>query len=352
MNTVNTSAPRADDTLLLHGAAASPYTRKMLALLRYRRIRYRFVHSSSGIPGLPLAKPPLLPTFYLPDADGALQPVTDSTPLIRRFEARFAGRSVIPSDPVLALVDAVLEDFGDEWLTKAMFHYRWSHADDIRKAGRVLASWRGSVQDDDALAATAAQFSQRQISRLRYVGSNPATAPIIEAGYRRVLLAMEAHLRSHRFLMGGRPGTSDFGLYGQLTQLVLFDPTPMALAADIAPRVCGWVMRMEDLSGLEPANADWLGGERLPDSLLSLLHEVGRLYVPLLLANAAALRAGQAELQATIDGQSWVQQAFAYQGKCLAWLRRDHAALSAEDRERLASLWAGSGCDALFAEPA
>ena len=349
---MDTTTPPPDDALLLHGAAASPYTRKMLALLRYRRISYRFVHSSSGIPGLPLAKPPLLPTFYLPDADGALQPVTDSTPLIRRFEARFAGRSVIPSDPVLALVDAVLEDFGDEWLTKAMFHYRWSHADDIRKAGRVLASWRGSVQDDDALAATAAQFSQRQISRLRYVGSNPATAPIIEAGYRRVLLALEAHLRSHRFLMGGRPGTSDFGLYGQLTQLVLFDPTPMALAADLAPRVCGWVMRMEDLSGLEPANADWLGSERLPDSLLSLLHEVGRLYVPLLLANAAALRAGQAELQATIDGQSWVQQAFAYQGKCLAWLRRDHAALSAEDRERLASLWAGSGCDALFAEPA
>lgn len=352
MNTVNTSAPRADDTLLLHGAAASPYTRKMLALLRYRRIRYRFVHSSSGIPGLPLARPPLLPTFYLPDAEGALQPVTDSTPLIRRFEAQFAGRSVIPVDPVLALVDAVLEDFGDEWLTKAMFHHRWSHADDIRKAGRVLASWRGSVQDDAALADTAAQFSQRQISRLRYVGSNPVTAPIIEAGYRRVLLALEAHFRSHRFLMGGRPGTSDFGLYGQLTQLVLFDPTPMALAADIAPRVCGWVMRMEDLSGLEPVDADWLGGDRLPDTLLSLLHEVGRLYVPLLLANARALQAGQAELQATIDGQPWTQQAFAYQGKCLAWLRRDHDALSVDDRERLARLWGGSGCDALFAEAA
>ena len=347
---MDTTTPPADDALLLHGAAASPYTRKMLALLRYRRIRYRFVHSSSGIPGLPLAKPPLLPTFYLPDDQGALQPVTDSTPLIRRFEAQFAGRTVIPRDPVLALIDAVLEDFGDEWLTKAMFHYRWSYAADIHKAGRVLASWRGSVQDDAALAAAAAQFSQRQISRLRYVGSNPVTAPIVEAGYRRVLLVLEEHFRSHRFLMGGRPGASDFGLYGQLTQLVLFDPTPMALASEIAPRVCGWVMRMEDLSGLEPDEADWLDGDHLPDSLRQLLHEVGRLYAPLLLANARALQAGAAELQATIDGQPWVQQAFPYQGKCLAWLRLDHAALSPDERQRLHRLWAGSGCEALFAD--
>jgi hypothetical protein len=165
-----------------------------------------------------------------------------------------------------------------------------------------------------------------------------------------VLLVLEDHFRSQRFLMGGRPGSSDFGLYGQLTQLVLFDPTPMALASEIAPRVCGWVMRMEDLSGLEPGESDWLGGDRLPDSLLQLLREVGRLYVPLLRANARALQAGAAELQATIDGQPWVQQAFAYQGKCLAWLRRDHAALSLDERERLRGLWAGSGCEALFAD--
>lgn len=126
----------------------------------------------------------------------------------------------------------------------------------------------------------------------------------------------------------------------------------MALASEIAPRLCGWVMRMEDLSGLEPVEADWLDGDRLPDSLRSLLHEVGRLYVPLLLANARALQAGQAELQATVDGQPWAQQAFPYQGKCLAWLRRDHAALSAADRERVGRLWAGSGCEALFADTA
>lgn len=334
--------------LLLSGAPGSPYTRKMVALLRYRRIAYRLLLSTTGAPGLPAAKPPLLPTFYLPGPDGALQAVTDSTPLIRRFEADFTGRAVVPADPALALIDALLEDFGDEWLTKAMFHYRWTYPADIRKAGEVLACWRGGPHDNAALAATADAVRQRQIPRLRYVGSNPSTGPVIEASYRRVLLALEDHFRTHRFLMGARPGASDFALYGQLTQLVHFDPTSMALAAEIAPRVGAWVLMMEDLSGLEPTDTDWLNVTRLPDSLKALLRETGRLYVPLLRANAQALQAGQAELQATIDGQPWVQQAFPYQGKCLAWLRRDHQALSAADRARADAALAGSGCEALF----
>jgi len=161
--------------LRLSGAPGSPYTRKVVALLRYRRIAYRLLLSTSGVPGLPVAKPPLLPTFYLPGPDGALQAVTDSTPLIRRFEAEFAGRAVVPADPALALIDALLEDFGDEWLTKAMFHYRWSYAADIRKAGEVLACWRGGPHDDAALAATAQAVRDRQLPRLRYVGSDATT---------------------------------------------------------------------------------------------------------------------------------------------------------------------------------
>lgn len=335
--------------LLLYGVHGSPYTRKMLALLRYRHIPYRYSHSSVGIAGLPEARPRLLPTFYLPDAGGALQPVTDSTPLIRRFEAEFAGRAALPPDPALAFIDALLEDFADEWLTKAMFHYRWAHAADEQRAMRVLACWRGAPQDDASLAATAAMVSGRQVPRLRYVGSNPVTAPVIEAGYRRVLLALEDHFRSHPFLMGGRPGAADFATYGQLTQLLQFDPTPMALGSAIAPRVMAWTGGMEDLSGLPVHDDQWLDPAQLPASLRALLAEVGRLYAPLLLANARALAAGQAELQTTVDGQPWVQQAFAYQGKCLAWLRRDHQALPPAARHQVDAVLAGTGCEALFA---
>ena len=183
--------------MLLSGAPGSPYTRKMLALLRYRRIPYRYVVSVTGIPGLPQARPPLLPTFYLPDEAGDLQAVTDSTPLIRRFEAEHPGRLAITPDPALAFIDALLEDFADEWLTKAMFHYRWSYAADVRKAEGILGCWVESPLDDAALARYGNYISSRQISRLSYVGSNAITGPVNEAGFQRFLDVFEDHLREH-----------------------------------------------------------------------------------------------------------------------------------------------------------
>lgn len=334
--------------MLLSGAPGSPYTRKMLALLRYRRIPYRYVVSVTGIPGLPQARPPLLPTFYLPDAAGDLQAVTDSTPLIRRFEAEHAGRSAIPTDPALAFLDALLEDFADEWLTKAMFHYRWTYAADVHKAGRILGCWIESPVDDAALARYGNYISSRQIARLSYVGSHALTGPVIEAGFVRFLDAFEDHLRQHRFLLGARPGAADFAVFGQLTQLTQFDPTPMALATERAPRVCAWVTVLEDLSGLEPADADWLDAAALPPSLQRLLKEAGSLYAPLMLANARALAAGESEVHAVVGGQPWRQQTLTYQGKCLAWLQRDYLALAPPERARVDAALHGSGCEALF----
>jgi glutathione S-transferase len=342
------AADPAMTPLLLSGVPGSPYTRKMLALLRYRRIPYRYLQASRGVPGLPRPKVPLLPTFYLPDADGTLVAVTDSTPLIRRFEADFTGRHAVPAHPALAFIDALIEDYADEWLTKAMFHYRWHYPADIEQAGRVLPCWALGPMPDDALAAAAQAVRDRQMPRLRYVGSNEQTWALIEASYRRFLEVFEDHLRQHRFVLGARPASADFGLFGQLTQLAQFDPTPMALTAHVAPRVLAWVGTVEDLSGLEPTEADWFDPTALPATVTALLREIGRVYPPLLLANDAALQAGAEQFSTTIDGQPWAQQTFAYQGKCLAWLRRDYQALSATDRATVDRALAGSGCEALL----
>ena len=338
----------ADGALLLSGVPGSPYTRKMVALLRYRRIPYRLIQASRGVPGLPSAKVHLLPTFYLPGADGKLEAVTDSTPLIRRFEAQFAGRHAVPTDPALALIDALIEDYADEWLTKAMFHYRWRYAEDIHKAGLILPCWALGPMDDATLETMATSIRDRQIPRLRFVGSNEITGPVIEASYVRFIDAFENHLRGHRFLLGERPGAADFGVYGQLTQLAHFDPTSMALTLQRAPRVYAWVGSMEDHCGLEPNDAQWLDCAALPATVIALLREIGRVYPAAMLANAAALQAGATEFKTEIDGKPWVQQAFPYQGKCLAWLRRDHQALAPDARQRFDRALAGTGCGPIF----
>jgi len=338
------------DPIVLSGAPGSPYTRKMLAVLRYRRIPYRFLLPTNPLlRDLPRPKVQLLPTFYLPDESGALQAVTDSTPLIRRFEREHSGRSLIPSDPVLGFLNELIEDYADEWLTKAMFHYRWAYAPDIAKASAILPCWRGFSVPDAELAKAGAMVAERQIGRLRYVGSNAVTGPVIEASYRRFLAAFEDHLRRFPYLMGDRPGSCDFAVYGQLTQLAEFDPTPAALTLKIAPRVTAWVGMMEDQSGLEPVQGDWIAADKLPDTLTALLAEIGRVYPPVMLANAKAVVTGAAEVTAKVDGQVWTQQPFPYQAKCLAWLREAREALPAPARQQLDAILAPARLSGLFA---
>jgi glutathione S-transferase len=338
-----------DTPIRIVGVPGSPYSRKLRAVLRYRRIPYAWIHMGSPeARDLPRPRVSLLPQLVMPATDGKLEARTDSTPLIRELEAVQRERSVIPPDPVMAFVDALLEDYADEWLTKAMFHYRWAYAPDIAQAAAILPRWSRTNQPEEEAVALGRAFAERQIARLAVVGSNPTTTATIEASYRRLLALLDAHLTGHRFVMGARPGAADFGLYGQLTQLAGFDSTARALALEVAPRVVAWVDFVDDLSGLEPAEGDWIGRDALPETLSALLREVGRVYVPFLLANAAALERGAERVECEIDGARWVQKPFPYQGKCLTWLRRAHAALPPAERARADEILQGTGCEAAF----
>lgn len=334
------------------GAPGSPYTRKMRALLRYRRIPYiQIQQMSPEARALPQPKVPLLPTFYLPDASGAVVPVTDSTPLIRRFEREIdpGHRSVLPPDPAIEFLDQLIEDYADEWLTKCMFHYRWYHAADVAKAGAVLPHWSAIDVTDEQIAPVQKMITERQVSRLGVVGSNDLTAPVIEASYRRFLRSFDAHLQTSRFVFGRRPAAADFAIAGQLTCLALFDPTPAAVTLEESPRICAWVEWVEDLSGIAVSEGDWMRRDAQSPTLRALLTEVGRVHAPFLLANGAALERGAEQVETEIDGEPWVQKPFPYQGKCLRWLREGHAALSAADRGIVDDWLAGTGCEALFA---
>ena len=334
--------------LALRGAPGSPYTRKMLAVLRYRRIPYRFlVGLWAKAEGLPSPKVDLLPTFYF-DSDDGIEAVVDSTPITRRLEAEYVGRSVIPDDPALAFIDYLLEDYADEWLTKPMFHYRWWYPADIAKAGEILPRWRDLTASAGEIEPRANAVRNRQISRLYVVGSNEVTAEVIEASYRRFLACLDAHVGNGPFIFGARPATADFGMFGQLTQLAMFDPTPAEITAAWAPRVLAWVQTVDDLSGLEPSQADWIDRDDVAETLTSLLAEVGRTYVPVMLANARAIDTGADEVEAEVDGRRWVQRPFPYQAKCLQWVRQEYVRLDDADRQFVDRLFAGTGCEALF----
>ena len=326
----------------LFGAPGSPYTRKMLSLMRYRHIPYRVHWQRVGAKGVsqknfPQPKVSLLPTFYFPNEMGALEAVTDSTPILRRLEQDYAGRSAIPADTAYAFLNWLIEDYADEWLTKAMFHYRWHYPADIKKAGSILPRWGNISGSDEELATISELVSTRQIDRLSYVGSNATTKPVIEGRFETFLTLFNNHLQVSPYLFGARPSSADFAIYGQLTCLALFDPTPQALITSRFPRIYAWVEIMEDLSGLSADETDWVAEDPAP-TLTGLLAEIGSIYMPYLVANAEAVMSGAETMKTSIDGKPWEQTPFTYQAKCLAWTR-DYYCNLPEDRKAKVDIW-------------
>ncbi len=336
--------------LELTGAAGSPYTRKMLSVLRYRHLPYSVYWGNGNIPeGYPEPKVRLLPTFFFPDGEnGELVPVTDSTPIIRRLEKDYPGRSIIPSDPTLRFINDLIEDYADEWLTKAMFHFRWAHEADWKNAAPLLVYWGMNTAPAEMADEFAAQFAKRQIDRLYVVGSNDVTAETIESSYTRLIEILDALIARKGFVLGARPSSADFALFGQLTQLAVVEPTSAAITSKTSQRVRAWVDIMEDLSGVQPDDSDWFSAEEARDALGPLLQEIGRTYAPAMIANAKAVMTGDSEFETEIDGRAWTQPTFKYQAKCLHWLREDHSALSDNERGAVDALLDGSGCERLF----
>ncbi len=101
--------------LLLVGVVGSPYSRKMRGVLRYRRIPFQWLNQGSDVQAdLPKSPLPLLPILYYPSETGepaqaGYEATSDSTFMLRRLEGTFKGRSIVPSDPVMALLDFLIE---------------------------------------------------------------------------------------------------------------------------------------------------------------------------------------------------------------------------------------------------
>jgi len=280
---------------------------------------------------LPQPKIPLAPCLYFP-GDNYANGVVDSTPLIQRLDSEFPAKAVAPHDcKTMKFLNDLFEDFADEWLVKAMFHYRWSY--DERFNATWLMLLNNPSVDNITISKSAEWFASRQIERLEnVVGVSKATAPIVEGSYVRILQLFNDILEETPFLLGERPSSADFAFYGQFSQLAKHDPTPMRVASEYAPRLDAWCEVMDDMSGLNIEDRDWLEKHELGDAHRTLLREISNIYLPLLEANAAALKAQEKVFACDVEGQKWTQNTFSYQSKCLDILTNAWNTLDAEDK--------------------
>lgn len=320
----------------VYGAEMSPYSVKVRSCFRYKGIDHRWVvrNSRSEADYQALAKIQIVPLVALPDGS-AMQ---DSTPILEHVEARHADPSIHPDDPVTRFLSALLEEFGDEWGNKWMFHLRWAReVDQQASAGRIA---RGAMPDadDETIATMTAMIAGRMTGRVWFVGSNEQNAPFLETTFREALADLDAHLATRPYLFGARPSFGDFGLWAQFYE-AWTDPTAGALVEGLAHNVLAWVHRMlwpkvegefESWDTLEPTMAPFL--ER----------HVGRRFLPWTLANAAAIAGGQEQFTVDLDGHAWTQKPQKYHAKSLEALRAKYRAVAGPGA--LDAVLGGTGC--------
>ncbi|WP_299193594.1 glutathione S-transferase N-terminal domain-containing protein [uncultured Erythrobacter sp.] len=322
----------------IHGALGSPYSMKMRALMRYRRITHVWSHGSH-VQQLAAQNslPPVIPVIEYPD--GSFR--NDSTPVLYDLETRHTDRSVIPTDPAQAFIAHLLEDFADEWLTKAMFGYRWLEEVDQLQMSRWLsfdALKGGGLETSQGMAK---MFRERQVGRMAIVGCTRENFALIENSTRRVMQALEDHVANEHWLFGTRPSLAELGIYGQLSQLGV-DPTAQAMMRADYPYTFRWLLHVDDASGIE---GEWdEANAPLRPVVQSLLAEVGRVYVPFLLANEAAAQGQEKTFRIEVDDMPYEQGTFKYQLKCLADLRARYAALTPDMRAQIDPVLEVAGC--------
>jgi glutathione S-transferase len=320
----------------IFGSELSPYSVKVRSYFRYKALPHEWIPRSPAVQAefQKYAKLPLVPLVVTPEGEG----VQDSTPILERLEASRREPSVVPDDPALAFLSALLEEYGDEWGNKWMFHYRWRYQPDAWSTAERIAQQMMGAQGTLAVAQARAAVAERMMGRLGFVGSNDRTQPTIEASFKRALALLEAHLQTRPYVLGGRPAMADFGLWGQFYEAAT-DPTPGAIMRASSPKVMEWVQRMVSPKAEGPFET-W---SALVSTLMPLLKdEVAALFLPWTIANAAAIERGDKSFEMTLGGASWSQEPQKYHARSLTEIRRKYAA--AKGAPGLETILKESGC--------
>ena len=139
----------------IFGGDLSPYSIKVRSYFRYKQIPHEWIHRSPANQDefRRYARLPLVPLVVTPDDRG----MQDSTPIIEAMEAEYPEPSIHPPDPTAAFVSVLLEEFGDEWGNKWMFHYRWARPADQESGARRIAQGMNPAADEETLQAMTAQ---------------------------------------------------------------------------------------------------------------------------------------------------------------------------------------------------
>lgn len=304
----------------IFGSEMSPYSVKVRSYFRYKQIPHEWIarNPSNEEDYKKYARLPIVPAVATPEGEG----IQDSTPIMETMDAKFPTPSIHPGGELMFL-SMLLEEFGDEWGNKLMFHYRWWDEIDQRASAQTLArlfSPHGSKED---VANIAKMILARMSGRGHFVGSSAETAPLIETYFFELIDILQKHLANRKYLFGARPAFGDFGLAAQLYECSV-DPTCGSILRARGSKVLDWCFRMSEPREDGPFET-WA---QLSPTMKPLLDYAGRYFLPWSVANAKALQAGEASFSVDLAGKAYVQGPQKYHAKSLQVLRDKYKAAS------------------------
>lgn len=329
------TANSAEPLYQLIGSEESPYSVKVRAYLRYKSLPHQWLSRAEATELYQQhARLPLIPLLITPTGE-AMQ---DSTPIIEALEADVAEPSIHPADPICRFLSCLLEEFGDEWGNKWMFHYRWAREVDQQACSKRLAKLLVADANEAAIEKTAVQIRTRMVDRVWFVGSSMQTAQQIEESFKDTTALLDSHLAIRPYLFGARPAFADFALWGQLYNANR-DPTPHEIIRTRAPHVLAWIERMNDPLAL----GDFERWNTLSRTLQPLFSDqVGGLFLPWSQANAVAIAADEDYFSVRLRNGLWQQRPQKYHARSLAQLRQRYAECS--DNTELAAILSDANC--------
>ena len=202
----------------------------------------------------------------------------------------------------------------------------------------------GQTASPQYVAATGAWVERQTTLAGKICGNTDEMQALMEDGLQAFLALMEQNLADGPFLFGTRPSRADFGIYGQLSQLVI-DNGSSEMMRSVAGLTTRWCFSMEDLSAIEgawkPIASD---GEALAASAIpGILRLSSRYHLPFLAANDEVRARGEKEISIEINGAPFARRALRAREHCLSDLQRRFKGLSVEALYVLTPLLAETG---------
>jgi len=249
------------------------FSAKIRPLLRYKKIPYVEVWADAKV-----IREVILPKTgvrFIPVIETDSGEVLQDTPrMIERVETLYPFPQVLPEDPAVRMVAEVIQDFCDDAFVLLAMHYRWSFAEQRQW---IIDDWTG------VFGASAMRFVGQMSGALPFLGITEKTTRAIEDFYDQMLDLLDAHLLEHRFLLGDALTLADLAFVGAFYPHLSRDPVPGRIMRERSPRVMAWIHEVNDAAPPSP----WAEPPEVHETLLPILAEIGRVFVPMQMAVSA-----------------------------------------------------------------